>query len=155
MDIYGYLKLDHAYVTQLFKQFEKVNSFVRRQQIVDVIAQELLVHLRSEQETFYKVLMNFDITKELTQHGKKEHQEIEEHINFIKERRENENVWVNKVYALKKIVDHHVHEEEHKVFKKAKDVLSKEDAIILKEKMHYLKGQLILKLKKNNLHLNV
>jgi hemerythrin superfamily protein len=153
MDIYDYLKLDHDLVSRLFKQFDKTKLSDRKRQIADLIAHELLIHLRSEQETFYKVLKNYDITKDVTVHGKKEHQAIEEHITFILERKGNEDEWIRKVYELKQLVDHHVNEEEHEIFKKAKSVLSKEDAWIIKEKMHYLKAQLLLSLNKEKMEI--
>jgi hemerythrin superfamily protein len=83
MDIYGYLKLDHEHVSQLFQQFENSKLFERKQQIVALIVQELRIHARSEQETFYNALMQFPSTKEEALHGQKEHNEIEEQINSI------------------------------------------------------------------------
>ena len=38
------------------------------------------------------------------------------------------------------IAEHHVKDEEGEMFNKAKSVISEENALILKEKVHYLKG---------------
>ena len=148
MDIYDYLKLDHQHVAELFKQFEGSQLAERRKQIAALIAQELIVHAHSEQETFYKALKQFESTKKEALHGQKEHKEIEDQINLILHSKEFGASWVKKVNKLKEIVDHHVNEEEGEIFKQAKTVLSQEDAYVIKEQMHYLKQHLLLSLKK-------
>lgn len=150
MDIYEYLKLDHELIAHLFKQFENSNLPARKKQIVDLIAQELLVHIHSEQDTFYEALKQFDLTKEEAFHGQKEHKEIEEQIDLLMQSKEFGASWVKKVEKLKDIVTHHVKEEEGTVFKQTKKVLSQEDAYIIKEQMHYLKQHLLLAFKKKN-----
>lgn len=151
MDIYDYLKLDHEQVSQLFKFFEKSDSSARQQQIAAMICQELVIHADSEQDTFYKALENHETTKDLASHGKKEHQEIEDQIRKIQETKGVDAAWKKKVTKLKDLVEHHVREEEGPIFRKAKKVLSDEEAYILKEKMHYLKMQLLRGIEAQNL----
>ena len=148
MDIYEYLKLDHQHVSKLFKQFEKSNSKIRKQQIVKMICQELLVHAHSEQDTFYKVLEQYQTAEDEALHGEKEHREIEEQINKVLKSKDFGSSWIEKVKKLKELVDHHVSEEEGKIFKKAKKVISDHEAMVIKEQMHYLKQELLLKMKK-------
>ena len=146
MDIYDYLKLDHEHVAQLFKQFDNAVSQERRQQIAELIVQELIMHAHSEQETFYKALIQFESTKDVVFHGQKEHHEIEGQINLIVHSKEDGASWVKKVEKLKEIVEHHIKEEEGTIFKHARNVLSQEDAYVIKEQMHYLKQHLLLSL---------
>ncbi|KTC66639.1 DNA nickase [Legionella adelaidensis] len=146
MDIYEYLKMDHRKVDHLFKLFEKSKSKERQQEIVSFISQELLVHAHSEQETFYKALFQYPETQDIALHGEKEHKEIEEQIQIINKSLGSH--WKEEVLKLKEIVEHHVKEEEGKIFRKAKSVLSDREAIILKEKMHYLKGKFLIWLEK-------
>ncbi|HRD70102.1 MAG TPA: hemerythrin domain-containing protein [Legionella sp.] len=143
MDIYDYLKMDHDKVARLFKQFNKTEINVRKQQIMEWIAQELLVHAKSEQDTFYKALLSHSLSKEDASHGKKEHKEIEDQIHAIMNSKDHGASWIKKVEKLQEIVEHHVKEEEHKLFKEAKKVLSEEEAYNLKEHMHYLKQDLL------------
>ncbi|MBI2785597.1 MAG: hemerythrin domain-containing protein [Legionella longbeachae] len=148
MDIYDYLKLDHEHVKQLFKQFEKSELLIRKKQIAFLISQELMVHAHSEQETFYRALKQFETTKDDASHGQKEHKEIEEQISLVLHSKDFGESWIKKVEKLKEIVEHHVKDEEGPMFKQAQTVLSKEDAFILKEQMHYLKQHLLLALQK-------
>jgi hemerythrin superfamily protein len=146
MDIYDYLKMDHKKVDHLFKLFEKSKIEQRQKEIVALISKELLVHARSEQETFYKELAKYPASNEVATHGKKEHAEIEEQLNNIN--KANKKNWHQEVIALKELVQHHVSEEEGKIFRKARQVLSDKMAVILKEKMHYLKGTFLTWLNK-------
>lgn len=148
MDIYEYLKMDHKKVADLFRQFEKSELLQRKEEVMAMIAQELIVHAESEQKTFYKALQNDSENEEDIFHAEKEHKEIEEKINLILHFKSKNASWKKHVMALKELVEHHVNDEEGKIFKEAKKVLSDEDAIIIKEQMHYLKGELLLKYKK-------
>lgn len=142
MNIYDYLKLDHKAVSKLFIQFKNCNFVERRKQIMAMIAIELLVHAHAEQETFYKELKQYDVSKEGAEHGQEEHTEIEDQIKAILNAKRFDSAWVKKVQNLQKTVDHHVREEERPIFRKAKKVLSDEDAYRLKEQMHYLKHKI-------------
>lgn len=146
MDIYEYLKLDHEHVNQLFKQFEQIDNKDRQVQIITLLAQELLVHAKSEQETFYKVLKHHYESSDEVFHGEKEHNEIIEQVDQILSSNHVNAAWVKQVDKLKELVTHHVKEEEGDIFNKAKKVLSETQAYELKEQMHYLKQKLLRKL---------
>lgn len=146
MNIYEYLKMDHEHVSDLFKQFSESDLMIRKQQIMAMIARELTVHAESEEATFYKVLEQFDVSKEDAEHGQKEHKDIEDKISLIMNATTYGSPWIKKVERLQEIVEHHVYEEEHSIFKRAREVLSEHEAYDLKEQMHYLKQKLLKKL---------
>lgn len=149
MDIYDYLKMDHKKVAHLFKQFEDSQSPLRKHEIADMIAQELTVHADAEQQVFYAYLEKFNESKEEALHGEKEHQEIKDQITLILKATKYDAAWSKKVLKLKEMVEHHVKDEEGPMFKKAKEVISQEEANILKERVHILKGNMLLKYKNN------
>jgi hypothetical protein len=143
MDIYEYLKADHAKVSDLFKLFDKTKVPEVKIEIVDMIIQELSLHAHTEQDTFYKALEQYPESKDAALHGVKEHAEIDAMIDKILPIDEPTKEWENDVLELKKLVEHHVKEEEGKIFDKAKKVLSKEQTYIIKEQMHYLKTTIL------------
>lgn len=143
MDIYEYLKMDHQKISDLFKQFEAAKVFQRKKEIVAMIAQELTIHANSEEDTFYNLLEMFPESKEEAVHGEKEHQEIKTKIASAMKPHDSA-AWEEQVKELKKLVEHHVKEEEGPLFKKAKKVISTEESYAIKEKMHHLKGLLLL-----------
>ena len=144
VDIYEYLKLDHEKVAKLFKLYDTAPSEKNKLEIVAMLNKELTVHAISEEETFYKVLERHRESKKEALHGEKEHQEIKDKLAEIIQIKHANPTLDAKVKKLKEIVEHHVSEEEGKIFKEAKDVLSKEMALAIKEQMHYLKGKLLL-----------
>lgn len=145
--IYEYLKMDHQKVADWFSQFEKAPSKERKHAIVEMIADELLVHAHSEQETFYRVLKKYYESEEAAFHGQEEHEEIEQQIALIRSSTSQGNAWEKRVLKLKDLVEHHVKDEEGKIFKKAKKVLSDEETIAIKEQMHFLKMKMMRKIK--------
>ncbi|WP_028387788.1 hemerythrin domain-containing protein [Legionella fairfieldensis] len=144
MDIYEYLKTDHDKVSNLFKQFKKAPG-KRKADIATLIADELIVHAKSEQDTFYVALEQHAKAKDKALHGWKEHKEIENQIKTFDKKNLSEKNLTTQIEKLEEIVNHHVREEEGELFKQAKDVLSEEQGYALKELMHDLKHQYLLK----------
>lgn len=148
MDIYDYLKKDHEKVSGFFKEFENATDMNYRLEIFQMINRELLIHAASEQETFYKALEKFQdtIDIDIVEHGEKEHRGIEVKLDQLSNFTVPNAAWVKQVLELKKLVDHHVSEEEGKIFHQAKKVLSDEQAIEIKEQMHDLKDKILQEL---------
>jgi hemerythrin superfamily protein len=144
-DIYEYLKLDHKKVAKLFELYETAPTPKNKLEIVDLLNQELTVHAISEEETFYKILEQHRQSQKEALHGEKEHQEIKDKLAEIMGMQNANSALDEKVKELKKLVDHHVSDEEGKIFKEAKKIIPQDEALILKEKMHFLKGKILIK----------
>ena len=142
MDIYDYLKKDHEAVNALFKLYHHAGDLHYKGEILAMIKDELLFHAKAEQETFYKAIKNNTKDKKFVHHGKEEHEEIEAKLREIKLQVKGEKTLDKKVKELEKLVDHHVNEEENKIFKQAKKIFNSIEACELKEKMHELKVKL-------------
>lgn len=143
-DIYQYLKLDHKKVAKLFDLYESSTSEKNKFDIIEMLNKELTLHAVSEEEIFYKALAHNHKSKKEALHGEKEHQQIKGILSEIIKISTINNLLDAKIQELKKIVEHHVSEEEGEMFKEAKEVFTTEEAYVLKEKMHFLKGKLIL-----------
>jgi hemerythrin superfamily protein len=139
MDIYDYLKMDHQKVSHLFKQFKNSDSAKRKKEIIAMLLEELLIHLKAEQDIFYPVLEEHASSRQEAFHGREEHNEIENQINRLLNDKKTDKNWEEKVFKLKDLVDHHVKEEEGDIFNEAKKVISDDEACVLKEKVHYRK----------------
>lgn len=143
MDIYEYLKKDHRKVSELFKQFEKTKDTLYKTEIVALLAKELILHSESEENTLYKYLEHHDQTESIVKHSETEHSDITKQLAEVVKTQKTDGNWERKVKKLKELVDHHVKEEEGKLFRRAKKVLSKEEALRMKEKMHDYKEKLL------------
>ena len=138
-DIFEYIHADHQKVEKLFNQFEKESDEKQMLEIANKISVELLLHSKSEENTFYKAIKADPEYKQEITHAKDEHDKIAqliEEINSI----DTDNEKLKKlVLTLKEEVMHHVKEEEGKLFSDAKKILSAADAKMLKEKMENYK----------------
>lgn len=146
--IYTYLKDDHKKVDELFKQFEKTKLPEAKQDYVNFLMKELLIHTESEQATFYKELEKHQKSEDEVLHGEKEHAEIESKMAEIVAIKTPNKAWEEKVKELQKLVEHHVSEEEGKIFRQAKKVISDERAYELREQMHDMKEKILTRLDK-------
>lgn len=143
MDIYEYLKLDHQKVAKLFDLYETAISKRNKLEIFEMIKKELLVHADSEAETFYRALEANRKSEDEALHGEQEHREIKNKLEEISTLKNPDNGMDKKIIELKKLVEHHVSDEEGRIFNIAKKVLTEEQAYILKEQMHAEKERLI------------
>lgn len=148
MDLYEYIKNDHEIVSGLFERFETA-ELAQKKLIIKAISEELLVHLESEHDTFYKALLEFEETENLVKHGADEHSDIEERIWSVLKNDSYDEEWGEKVNKLKEAVEHHVAEEEGKIHSKAQEVLSDEEAEHIKQQMDDLKKEYKEKIQEN------
>jgi hypothetical protein len=145
MDIYEYLKKDHEKVAKLFDLFKAAPSERNKLEIAEMISEELLIHADAESYIFYSALdLNKQAESEIA-HSEYEHEEIKNKIAEVLLLKQVGFLLDSKLAELQALVEHHVSEEEGKIFRMAKKILSDENAMFLKEKMHDYKGQLRLK----------
>lgn len=139
MDIYKYLKNDHKKVSQLMEDLLNSNKEEERMILFDKIKYELLLHAKTEQDSFYKELEHKKTAEEKVEDAEEEHKEIEKYLNKLSKLDFNSEKWIEQFGEFKHNVSHHVKEEESKLFEKAKEVLSNEKAKELAELMDELK----------------
>lgn len=142
MNIYTYLKKDHHTVAELFDQILSSKRLEKRQSLFQEIANELLIHSETENATFYAALKEHEETAEIIEHAKKEHKEVKEYIEKLSSIPIESEKWLEQFGEFKHSVTHHVKEEEGDIFKKAKAVLSSEQANQLAREMDKLKNEL-------------
>ena len=142
MDIYAYLKKDHRIVDNLFEQIKTASDINKRENLFDIIKNELLVHLETEEKTFYKAInknSRSNLTDEKMEHVDKEHDEIKKYLSDLSKLALTESKWLITLGELEHAVKHHVEEEETDVFERAKKILSSAQAIKIAQDMDNLK----------------
>ncbi len=142
INIYDYLQEDHNNVAQLFAYFEACNDEDEQFLIVDKLNNELILHVESAEGTFYKALEEHKEGIDIALAGEQDHADIEEKIVEIKALNMPISAWQEKISELKTLVERHVSKEEGKIFKIAKQLLSDEDALRLKEEMSHHKNEM-------------
>jgi hemerythrin superfamily protein len=141
MDIYTYLKKDHRKVSDLMEQVLDTNSPSRRESIFDRIYDELLLHAETEQATFYAALEDEEEVEENIEDAEEEHAEMKDYMKKLSSMSAEEEEWIEIFGEFKHAVEHHVKDEEGRIFDKAKQILSSSEAKELAEDMARLKSE--------------
>ncbi len=142
MDIYTYLKQDHAKVAELFEKILAAHLQKNKNNFFTELQTELLLHAETEHKTFYNALKNSPELKDKIAHADKEHSEIKEYLDLLNNISPESDKWLVKIGELKHSVEHHVEEEENEIFPQAKKILSSEEANELAITMDQLKQKI-------------
>lgn len=122
--IYDILKAEHDQVNDLLQQalsdVSKV-SFLKIKIKTDP-------HMIGEEQLFYPRLEEKEELRDLISEAYKEHNEAKELLCEMEDMDERDERWAAKLSELKQSIDHHVKEEESKVFERARAVLSQQEA---------------------------
>ena len=125
MNIFEALRKDHEIQRDLLnKLVETSGDTKRRDEIFKAVKHELVIHEDAEERFFYIPLIEDDLTQELARHGIAEHHEIDELLAELEEMDYDSSGWLKIAKKLKHEVEHHLEEEEHKIFQMAGKVLT-------------------------------
>jgi hemerythrin superfamily protein len=142
MDIYNYLKKDHRLVADLMEQVVASKNVSQRETLFEKIKEELTLHADTEEVTFYKAVEEATRSKnvqEKMEHADEEHAEIREFLEKLSSMPVSDAKWMEQFGEFKHAVTHHVEEEEGEIFEKARQYLSKGEAVQLAREMDALK----------------
>lgn len=134
MDPFELLKRDHQTVSKLFDRIESTSGEVRLSRFRK-LKEELDLHADIEEKIFYPALKDAQESRDITLEAYEEHKVIKDLLGELARAKTPSDEWVAKFTVLRENVEHHVDEEEGELFKKAKSVLSSEEAEALGNKM--------------------
>jgi hemerythrin superfamily protein len=141
MDIYSYLKKDHRKVSDLMEELLAARSASSREEIFDEINEELTLHSETEQATFYAALEDEEETEEKIEDAEEDHEEITEYMEQLASMSADSEKWMELFGEFKHAVEHHVKDEETRIFEKARQLLDDDQAEQLARDMASLKGE--------------
>ena len=134
------LKADHAKVKDLFSKFESGGS--SKEKILTQIVEELKLHMELEEKFLFPALEKKETeVKEETLEAYEEHHVQKMVIKELGKVSPSYERWKAKVSVLQELVEHHIEEEEGKLFKMAKKALDKNEIQQITEKIHQGKQQ--------------
>lgn len=129
MDVYRVLQEDHREVAKMLERLS--NSTERaakmRQEVFGKLKEALVAHSKAEEKIFYSSISQDD-TRELVDEARHEHQEVEKLLKEMDALDVTSPEWTGKLKELKRNVEHHVKEEEGRIFKQAHKLLSDDEA---------------------------
>jgi hemerythrin superfamily protein len=123
MNAIEFLKADHRKVEELFMQIEKEKEGPNAQQLFKQIYHELSIHAVIEEQVFYPLLAKFPDLSSVLKDSYKEHAEAKQKMGEILALNSISGEWQTMVKKLQKDIEHHVKDEEEKMFPKVQEKL--------------------------------
>jgi hemerythrin superfamily protein len=119
-DAISLLRQDHREVETLFSQFEAASGHARKGSIAQKICDALTAHATIEEEIFYPQAREVlkQAGEDMMDEAEVEHEGIKWRIELIKKMKPEDDLYDAEVKCLKEYVEHHVKEEERKIFPK-------------------------------------
>jgi len=124
MDVLALLKTDHETIKDLFAKFESAPKAAhdKKAALFEQMRFELTIHSKAEEEIFYPALKAFDGEgRKLVTKALQEHKEVDDLLTQISRMNSVDPKFDEKVLALIEDADHHIFEEEGKIFQFAKE----------------------------------
>jgi hemerythrin superfamily protein len=123
-DIYHRLRQDHVEMKSLMSKLSKKLD----DELFSHLAHELKAHSTAEEGVLYSQLVEEELTHDLVLEGKAEHHVAALILRELKANRKDTAAWSAKLKVLQENVEHHIQEEEKKLFPKAHKILSGDTA---------------------------
>ncbi len=144
MQIFDALKKDHINVKRLLSELVALNENDEkaRSSIINEIRDELIPHARAEESVLYNSLRAMDAAKELALHGFKEHMEAEMLLRTLQLKDFVDADWKETARKLKEAIEHHIQEEEERMFNVAQQMFTSEEAEMMGEAFEELKPKI-------------
>lgn len=147
MSIYTVLEGEHNEVNTLFKALEASPDIATgRTALFDKLSNELRSHTIAEQAAVYDKVRERDSNKTMIEDAEHEHQSVEHLLNELESMDVTTDAWMLKLSELKQMVEHHVREEESKMFDRMHQLFTDDEARRMANEFQKLKNAELKKL---------
>jgi iron-sulfur cluster repair protein YtfE (RIC family) len=138
------LKTDHRHFEKLLKEGEDTTERARkgRREILKALTKDLNVHEAIEEQILYPALEPHAEAHDVVLEGSQEHHVADIQIKELHDVATDDEQWGAKFKVLKESIEHHISEEENRMFPAARGVLAKEELLALGARMRKLKSEL-------------
>ncbi|MGE5308095.1 MAG: hemerythrin domain-containing protein [Deltaproteobacteria bacterium] len=118
------LKEEHDRVKKLFGK--ALGHPETSEEVFASIYSDLEAHMRGEEQFFYPELEPSEDVRELVLEAYEEHNMAKILLNELESMSSGDERWMAKIKVLDEIIEHHIQEEEGRIFPRARKILGKE-----------------------------
>ncbi len=128
-EIFETLRNDHEKVKDLLSDMMDTSEGApsTRDRLAEEVRQELIPHMRGEEQGMYEAMKRHGETKEKALEAIEEHHIARVELNELQELSPKSEAWKAKLQVLSELIHHHILEEENEMFGDAKKYLSEEE----------------------------
>ena len=143
MTIYEALKRDHDKLQSLLDELIILEeNMPNRKDLIDEIRDELIPHSRAEESVFYNSLRTIEAAKDVVSHAYREHIEAEALLKTLQLKDKIDAGWKKTARKLRDSLEHHIEEEEYRIFAVARQHITDEEANKIGEAFKRLKPEI-------------
>lgn len=129
-DIYDLLTKDHGKVKELLQKIKDTSDGAAktREKLFSELKQELEIHTRFEEQTFYPEAQEKTGMDDQIQDAVEEHDEAKELLQALAEMETTSPEWAETIDELLEALNHHIRDEEEKLFPAARKKMDPAEA---------------------------
>ena len=142
-DAIALLEADHRRMEDLLKQGEKTTdrAVKGRRELLKTLTAELKAHELIEEKILYPALKEHPEAKDIVLEGYQEHHVADILVKELHGLARDDEKWGAKFKVLTESLEHHIKEEEGKMFRTARGIFSREDLQQMGARMVRMKGE--------------
>lgn len=130
-DIFELLRRDHRNVRALFDEIEGAEDDRQRQALFSRLIDEVEAHSQAEDDVFYTTIENTGDLADKIDEARQEHDQVESLLEELDGLPVSGDDWLEKVREIRLLIEHHVAEEEQRIFPLARQGLEDGEAMRL------------------------
>ncbi len=129
MNVLTLLKQDHDRVKELLEEGDSTTQrgVKRRTELLSLIKEDLSLHEIVEEEIIYPAIASRSKEKDLVLEAYEEHNVVDRIMKDLEGVEPENELWAAKFAVMKENIEHHIREEEGKLFKIARDVFDRDE----------------------------
>jgi hemerythrin superfamily protein len=147
-DLFEEIRMDHDEVKDMLDNLEKTGGAKSRQSLFEKFKQELIPHMKAEEKTLYPALAEEKSAREDALEAVEEHHVAEMVLKELDKMSKDDEKWKAKLLVFKEIVNHHIEEEEGKIFEHTREAFDEEQLGVIFEDFQKSKQSIRSRLEK-------
>lgn len=135
-EFFQMLKKEHEEFKGLLGQLKatKEGDTKKRDELFQKLKEELVPHMKAEEIAFYPPLLAKKEAREDALEGVEEHHVSDLVFKELEKSPKGDDQWGAKISVFKELVEHHIKDEESKVFKSAEKALNQDEFKVIMKK---------------------
>ena len=142
MDVLKLIKADHRQVETLFSVIESTDDPHKLYECFNRLYNTLNLHAEAKEQSFYPAIRHCQDIERLVNAAQSEHDEAKQILEELESFSPTSAEFKQKIGELKRVIQHHVQEEENKIFSQVLNCMSQEEREQLGKEFEAVKGKL-------------
>ncbi|MGH8162311.1 MAG: hemerythrin domain-containing protein [Gammaproteobacteria bacterium] len=128
--IYDVLKKEHDEAKEILEKLvaTSTDDAKTRRDVGGKLIAELISHHEAESQTLYQRLMDFEDLRDHVEEHQDEHEEANKELRALLDVDVEEAAWLERLKEIKEAVEHHIEDEEERLFPEAREHLDESEA---------------------------